>query len=307
MATSSNYYIDTATFATATAVFMNQGLSVLAPDGIYKFGSTTRQQSGGVLLAAQTCAACGTPCGGTINGSGGQGIYKITLDVGSLTTGAIVIYIDPAGVPDGIRATYNGVVYNKISSPNNGARQGTPGNFTVIGTTGADCGLNGNTTTGNYTVYNYVSGAFVNSGTTQANTLVPGDVFLAPSAFGASVLVIPKTTLNPSTVSIEIIGPCSGTAWNFAAICPAALPSFMGSVLFATASIPCATAMSETYYFARVHTTPDSYVGLYDYIFTDANGQFPLANGYYLISNVAAPNKVIQVANGVVIAITNCI
>jgi hypothetical protein len=306
MATSSNYYIDTATFATATAVFMNQGLSVLAPDGIYSFGSTTRQQSGGVLLAAVACPACGTPCGGAISGSGGTGIYKITLDVGSLATGAIVISFDPAGVPDGIRATYNGVVYNKISSPANGVRQGTPGHFTTIGTTGADCGLNGNTTTGNYTVFNYVGTSFVNSGTTQANTLVPGDVFLG-ATFGNTKLVIPKPTANPSVVDIEIIGPCSGTGWNFAAICPTALSSFMGSVLFATASISCATAMAQTYYFVKVHTASDTFVGLYDYVFTDVNGQFPLANGFYLISNVAVPNKVIQVDNGVVIAITNCI
>jgi hypothetical protein len=66
MATSSNYYIDTATFATATAVFVNQNLSVLAPDGIYSFGSTTRQQSGGVLQAAVTCPACAIPFSSTI-------------------------------------------------------------------------------------------------------------------------------------------------------------------------------------------------------------------------------------------------
>jgi len=305
MATSSNYYIDTATFATATAVFVNQNLSVLAPDGIYSFGSTTRQQSGGVLQAAVTCPACGTPCGGAISGSGGTGIYKITLDVGSLATGAIVISFDPAGVPDGIRATYNGVVYNKISSPANGVRQGTPGNFTVIGTTGADCGLNGNTTTGNYTVYNYVGTVFVNSGTTQANTLVPGDVFLG-ATFGNTKLVIPKPTANPSVVNIEIIGPCSGTGWNFSAICPTALPSFTASNVSASPTVPCATATPNTFYFVKVHIAGDSFVGLYDYVFTDANGQFPLANGYYRTTNVAAPNGVIQVSNGAVIELTPC-
>lgn len=64
--------------------------------------------------------------------------------------------------------------------------------------------------------------------------------------------------------------------------------------------------MSQTYYYVKVHAAVDTYIGLYDYIFTDINGQFPLANGYYLISKVATPNKVMQVSDGVVIAITNC-
>jgi hypothetical protein len=66
MATSSNYYIDAATFATATAVFTNPGLSITAPDGFYNFGTTTRQQSGGVLLAAVACPACSIPFSSTI-------------------------------------------------------------------------------------------------------------------------------------------------------------------------------------------------------------------------------------------------
>ena len=94
MATSSNYYIDTATFATATAVFTNQSLTVLAPDGTYRFGTTTRQQSGGVLLASQACPSCTIPCGSPINGSGQTGIYTINLSLGT-ATGAIVIRFDP--------------------------------------------------------------------------------------------------------------------------------------------------------------------------------------------------------------------
>lgn len=64
MATSSNYFIDSTTFATATAVFANPELSVLAPDGFYSFGTTTRQQSGGVLLAPQACPDCNLPVTG---------------------------------------------------------------------------------------------------------------------------------------------------------------------------------------------------------------------------------------------------
>jgi hypothetical protein len=120
-------------------------------------------------------------------------------------------------------------------------------------------------------------------------------------------MVIPKLNASPNVLNIEAIGPCGGTAWNISTNCPSLLPSFSSSELFVSSSIPCGTTLINTYYFAKVHTAADSYIGLYDYVFTDPNGQYPLANGYYLISNVASPNKVIHVVNGVVTAFTNCI
>jgi hypothetical protein len=289
---------------------MNQGLTVIAPDGIYSFGTTTREQSAGVLLTAVTCAACGTPCGGTINLDGGDGLYKLTLDVGTLNTGAIIITFDVGNAPDGIRVNYNGVVYNKISSPNYGVRQATANSFTTIGSIGYDCGLSGNTTTRNYTVFNYDGTSFINSGTTESVTLVPADVFVQATntiPFGVTKLVIPKPTSTPSVLFAEILGPCSNTGWFFKVFCPAALPTFPASNVFADVDIPCVTPLSNTFYFVKVHTANNAFVGLYDYVFTDVNGEFPLANGFYLTSKVAVPNQVMQVVNGVVIAITNCI
>lgn len=315
MATSSNYYIDTATFATATAVFMNQGLSVLAPDGIYSFGTTTRQQSGGVLLAAQTCAACGTPCGTSIGGSGEQGVYKINLDVGSLGTGAIRIMMNPASYPDGMRATYNGVVYNKLSSPNFGALQSPNiGHFTIIGSQGSTgtCTSwypSGQTQTNAVFLYNSSISDFEPTGTTQVDVISPApnaDFFVLSGLMGDCWMVIPKTTNTPSSLLIEIIGPCGGTGWSFSAFCPVALPTFVGSNVFAGATVPCSTTMPNTYYFAKVHTAADTLVGLFDYVFTDANGQFPLADGYYRVTNVSAGNGKIRVVNGVVTEIAPC-
>ena len=313
MATSSNYYIDTASFATATAVFVNQNLSVLAPDGIYKFGTTTRQQSGGVLLASQACAACETPCGTSIGGGGATGVYTVNLNVGNVGTGAIRIRFNPDGIPDGIRVTYDGVVYNKLSSESVGVRQSSnPGHYTIVGTTGATgtCASwypSGGTITQNVKVYNPATSAFIDTvpPSTQTNTIDTGDFFI-----GARVndcwMVIPKINNTPSSLFIEMIGPCSSTGWTFAAFCPAALPTFPASNVSASPTVPCATATPNTFYFAKVHGAADTFVGLYDYVFTDVNGQFPLANGYYRTTNVAAPNGVIQVSNGVVIALTPC-
>jgi hypothetical protein len=121
MATSSNYYIDAATFATATAVFMNQGLSVLAPDGIYSFGSTTRQQSGGVLLTPQACSSC-TPDVATLNGSDYEScITEEISDTFIVTGGSFKFYVyavtdigeESINTVGRIRS-YDGVSWNEI-------------------------------------------------------------------------------------------------------------------------------------------------------------------------------------------------
>ena len=87
MATSGTYYIDTADFSTATAVWTDIALTTKAPDGYYSFGGNYRQQIDGLLLSTNSCStppppvdtcdnytfwtngdSCSltyTPCGGT--------------------------------------------------------------------------------------------------------------------------------------------------------------------------------------------------------------------------------------------------
>jgi hypothetical protein len=77
--------------------------------------------------------------------------------------------------------------------------------------------------------------------------------------------------------------------------------------VFANSSIPCVTPYANAFYFAKVHLATDTFIGLFDYVFVDINGQFALPDGFYLVDNTAIPNSVIEVNNGVVVAITNCI
>jgi len=308
MAINSPFFLDAVDLATATAVYLDLSLTNIAPDGFYGDGTITREQSSGILLTAEACATCGTSCGSPISGSGGQGIYQVNLDTGTIDTGAIVIRFDPQSVPDGFRATYDGVVYNKLSSPVDGLHESTnPTHFTVVGNTGSDCGLAGNTTNlPSLTEYLYNGTSFVATGNTQSVTLLPGDISLGTSP-GFCVIVIPKPTSTPNNVLLEMLGPCLGTAWDLTAACPVALPSFSSSIEYESSSIFCSEPLTETYYFAKVHTAADTFVGLYDYVFSDANGEFPLVNGFYLTNNVAVPNQVLTVQNGIVVAITNCI
>jgi hypothetical protein len=309
MAINATYYIDADTFDVAASVYLDINLEYIAPDGFYKFGTITRQQSSGILLPQEDCETCGTPCGETISASGVEGIYQINLDAGSLNTGAIIIIFNPQAVPDGIRATYDGVVYNKLSSPVDGLHQSSNyGNFTIVGDLLADCGMSGGTTLFPDLVEKLYNGIeFVNTGNTQSVIVYPGDVSLSSySAPGQCVMVIPKPSATPNNVFIEMIGPCSGTGFDIEIYCPVALPSFISSNVFPSSTILCGASMPNTFYFAKVHSTIDVYVGLYDYVFTDANGEFALADGYYMTSNVAVPNQVLQIVNGIVVAIVGC-
>jgi hypothetical protein len=62
MATLVNRYIDTADFATATAVWLDAGFATKAPDGWYQSCGTVREQVGGFLLPPDSCPVCLLDC-----------------------------------------------------------------------------------------------------------------------------------------------------------------------------------------------------------------------------------------------------
>jgi hypothetical protein len=58
MAINSQFFLNAADLSLATAVYIDSNLLNIAPDGFYGDGTISREQSGGVLLAATTCPAC---------------------------------------------------------------------------------------------------------------------------------------------------------------------------------------------------------------------------------------------------------
>jgi len=314
MAVNSTYYLNAADLATATAVYLDSALSLIAPDGFYSDGTISREQSLGILLTANACPTCGTPCGGSIGGSGSQGIYLLNLDTGSTpsSVGAIIVRFDPFSFPDGIRATYDGNTYNTLSSPLDGFHKSTnPLGFTIVGASGSTgtCSSSWYPSGGNILLneYLYSGGSFTLTGNSQTIAIASGDISLSAAAPGVCVMVIPKVNASPNIVNFELLGPCGGTAFNIQISCPALLPSFQSSTVQPTSSVPCGTALTQTYYFAKVHTAVDSYVGQYDFVFQDAYGAMPLADGFYLTNNVAFPNQVLHVVNGIVTTLSGCI
>jgi hypothetical protein len=309
MATSNTYYINGPSLGSSTAVFLNANLTTVAPNGFYSDGVISRQQVSGVLLPQQNCPSCATPCGTAITGSGRQGVYLINLNAGDEVSdvGAIIIRFNPLSVPDGIRATFNGVVYNKLTSPVDGFHKTTtPGGFTYIGLISTDCGISG-TTYPNLPKFLFNGTTFAPTGETQTITVNPGDVSLGVTAPGSCMIVIPKLTASPSIVNFEFVGPCAGTLWSISINCPVLLTGFSSSVNGATSAAACVLDETTTYYNASLANTPGT-VGLYDFVYSDAYGSTQLAAGFYRASgSIVGGNDWFQVdANGIVIALGVC-
>jgi hypothetical protein len=303
MATSGTFYLDAPSLSTATVIYSNAALTTVAANGYYSDGEIMRQQLGGVLLPPVICPACAVPCGSTISASGTQGIYYIDTELGS-ATGAVVIRFNPQTVPDGISALYDSDVYNGLSSPIYGWLQGTAGLPTYIGATSGDCGIvAGSPFTLNE--FNYDGTSFVPLGTTTSVSVLSGQLDFTEFAPGNSVMVIPKTAASPSILGLKLIGPCISTVFNISIACPAALPSFASSTVTTTSLLACEATVNQTYYVAYV-TGGTGVLGLYDLVFSDANGEFKLAVGYYK-TTAAGANEWFQVdANGVIIAFGDC-
>jgi len=119
MPSTENKFINASTFATATSVYDDANLTIISPDGYYQYNGEYRHQLNGLLGPLFVCEECGIACGGTLSPpTGGRGLYQLDISVGTTSndTGAILIYFDPRGFPDGIRVLYDGVYYNRLSS-----------------------------------------------------------------------------------------------------------------------------------------------------------------------------------------------
>ena len=298
------YYLDGNTFLNSTSVYTNAAQTVCAPDGFYSDGTNSRELVNCILLPSEVCGDCSTACDESINlpgAAGNQGIYSVNYDLGS-ATGAVIVTFAPAAVPDGIRVTYDSSVYNTLSSPFDGYHKGTSAElFTYVGSSNpsSDCGISG-TTYANIPTYLYNGTAFQNTGT-QSITVSPLDVSLSSSPPGNPIMVIPKTSATPSSLSIEIVGPCDDTGWAIIVACAESLPGYSSSTS-ASGSFPeaCNAPLNSTYYNVAVTGTAGVPL-LHDYVFSDANGFQALANGWYRTTS-----GYIEVTNGIVTFVGTC-
>jgi len=305
MANLGSYYINGPTLATATAVYTDEELIYCAPDGFYSDGSVVREQVNCELLPAESCDVCSYPCPVTPAVSSptppSEGAYYMDVDLGS-GTGAVIINFTPGGPPSGIKAQYDSTVYNDLSSPFDGFHSATyflaP---TYVGRTADDCGIAG--TAPVLDSYRYTGVGFVATGGNTSVTIAPTDVSLSAAVPGTCVMVVPKLNPTPSTLSLTMIAPCNTSQFSIEVECPAALPSFLGAVPEVTGT--CGSPLDQTYYHAPVNGTAGN-PGLYDWVFSDANGANPLTGYNSIYIGGAAPGQWIEVVQGVIVSINSC-
>ena len=298
------YYLDGNTLADSTAVYTDAGLTTCAADGFYSDGTIVRELSVCLLLPAQTCPSCNIPCGNTITYLGTDGLYNVAVNVGGTPAdvGAVVITFTPAGVPDGIKVSYNNNTYNELSSPVDGYHASTVStNFTFVGDTANDCGISGSIYVLDEYNYSFVDSDFIATGNTESVTVAAGDVSLSAGIPLDCIMVVPKVTAGPSNLDVSIASPCGTSNFNIEVACPRLLTAISSTSVRETKLSACAVDPSINIYNVPVNGSYGT-IGLYDWVFYDDYGQGIADDGFYKLST----GDVIEVQNGVVIQISTC-
>jgi hypothetical protein len=302
------FYINGTTLSNSTAVFSDSELTTCAADGFYSDGSgISREQVSCSLGPIQSCPECLTQCNtGPLSVTTGQGTFLLDIDLGDTVSdiGAVIIKFIPTSEPDGIRATYNGTVYNTLSSDIDGLHSSSvSGGYVYVGNDGAPCVPVAGATYSNLPIYRYNGTSFADTGVTKDITPQTGELsFSLGVAPGNLYMVIPKLSSLPQALNIEMAGVCTGTVFGIEVSCPALLTGYLSSSTALPNSVDaCAATVGSTYYNAPVAGTP-GVPEVFDFVFYDAYGVSALVNGFYQITG----SKWIEVANGIVITKGNC-
>lgn len=293
-----SYYLNGADLASSTAVFLDPLMTICAPDGFYSDGLLVREMVGCVLQETSACGDCGLSCNEFDSISGSDGIYILNVDLGT-ATGAAIVTFTPSDVPDGIKVNYDGLTYNSLSSPVDGYHA-APTNLPVyVGNAANDCGLAAGSP---YvlTEYEYSGLSFNPTGNTPTVTVLATQVSLSSSVDPLGcVMVIPKPSPTPTGLQVVMYGICSGSTYNVSVTCPERLRSFY-STRDAILGETCGLDTDQIYYSAPVNGDGIT-LGLFDWVFSDYNGQNILPDGYYTAPiHVPAPYDSYQVENGVI-------
>lgn len=301
------FYLNAPSLGSATAVFYDAALTVCAADGYYSDGLITREQVGCVLLPEEDCPFCGTSCSPVlkIDTPDKNGLFRLNVDTGTTPTdvGAIIITFNPNIIPNGIKVTLDTNVYNELSSENFGYLASTiPGTPTYVGSSPDNCGAVGSGSTYDLDVNEYNGVSWNTTGDAESVSTDPNYSAMTASSPGDCIMVIPKLNNSFNTLIIDIITVCDDDA-SVSVSCPALLRSFTGSTEEDDAIIRCALPTNVTYYVAPVNGV-NPYLGLYDWVFTDAYGENKLPDGKYKTNFLTLPNDTIEVQNGVIISIS---
>jgi hypothetical protein len=306
------YYLNGVDLASSTSVYTDALLTTLAPDGFYGGDGIVREQVGGVLQPATSCASCGYDCGfgsfflSPVSYLDNEKI-AIPVGVGSLIGCSTVTIQMAAPVPFfGVRIIYGSNVYNYVVGAVTGYMQAQ-----VTKPTWLDDGSCVSLPVVNPVIFNeYQSGSSpipVATGNSIADTILTGDIFSYTSG-EILYMFIPKTsvTIDQYTIEIYTYQPCISNFWVVDAGCVQSLPSepIHTATTFASSGAACGYTGTnyQQIYVGRVTGVPGT-IAINDILFMDSTSytRFAFPAGWYL-HKVGSVRTAIEVdSNGVVI------
>jgi len=302
-----NYYLNGPTLASSTYVYLDAALTTPAPLGYYGSGGLYREviNASGELGPLTTCPSCVASCPvSIINDMTGPGFYTLEVNLGT-STGAVLITYTPRSSPHGILTTYQGNTYNELSSPVDGYHTAaSPVRATYLGDSTDACsiGLVSGSPYAGVPDYNWYDTSYYATGL-QTNVFVaPNDAsFTTAGAPGDCVMVVPKLVNVTGNLLIQMPVPSScASAANISVACPVKLTSFQAGKI----NTICGDAFDRVFYNAPVNGTPGN-PALYDWVFTDPNGETVLDDGDYLF-DIGATGSICTMADGIITNIVAC-
>jgi hypothetical protein len=299
------YYIDAASFADATGVWTNEGLSVVAPEGYYQYGGVYRRLlPDGTLLPGFACPDCGLQPvygGDTATTVLRVGVSERTSRIRIITgdgTGAVRINIDPStSRAIGVFANYQGTVYSAAYTQNFGYLNGP-----FYGNNASSVAAEGLVTT---PIDEWDGASWVDSGI--ESVFSGDDASLQAGPYGNIVVFVPKTDANASLITLDLVS-VFGTGHNFSVDIydVVELESLSITSVQATANDSCSATQDQTLYLGRVASAIGGAVANGDVLFQDANAVTPAATGSYGFDEGGNTYSISVDANGVISSKTIC-
>ena len=302
------YYMNGTSFATATSLYLDEGLTTCAPDGFYSWNGVARELIDCVLSPLIDCPDCIQTCGAEPISvwNMADGIYH-TEFTASDDIGAIVVEVTPGITCLGVKVDYNGITYNRMSSQLEGALvSSNTTRPTYIGLASALFGPFSRT----LDVFEYEQGAYTDTGNNVATAQLAGDDNRTTNHPGKCILIVPKisTTADPIIVDIETMEQ-GNVGFNLKVNCPQLLTTFKCSDVKTNTTDACTNGDQNKnfrYHYpingtAGTNGIPGQ-VGLYDFVYNDPYGALPLTDGHYRLNL----DFTMEVVDGIVIAIDSC-
>ena len=165
--------------------------------------------------------------------------------------------------------------------------------------------MNGGGYTGEDT-FEFNGSGFTQTGSQGVVTGSSGDVQLTAGPPSYVTLYIPKPFNTPENVTVQIFGPCSGTAWQLEVNCPIELTGVSTSNI-QTQTQDCLTAELPNVYYNvpnRNGTAGDPQVN--EFYVQDPQGNSKVPSGSYFIEVNGQRKSIFVDANGLIKNMQNC-